>query len=280
MRQSPRVHSRLDQRLDEGSSVSEVLAATIAPYRLPPHESEELIDLRDEVDRLQTRCYEAERRTNQSPRSENEDFDDRISDLNATVVRQAYVLQQLKDCYETPEADCAAPCDREGSNASLRRANSIFRRISAEHGLNTNALVLSTAGISARDINWEWLGRGADHAGFVRHLPPAADSEASDGDHRSTESSTGVRRIGIRLRLPPPGSLSLDQSFLYPALCDLEARPNLRSKLEVDCSTTLLESLDVYVGVSVSFLMRPLTAFKTPSSSKTRSSVQEARWWT
>ncbi|OWZ17592.1 hypothetical protein PHMEG_0008455 [Phytophthora megakarya] len=57
----PRVHSRLDQRLDEALPVPEVLAATIAPYRFPPHESEELIDLRDEVARLHTRCEEAQR---------------------------------------------------------------------------------------------------------------------------------------------------------------------------------------------------------------------------
>ncbi|OWY92838.1 hypothetical protein PHMEG_00037992, partial [Phytophthora megakarya] len=248
-RPPPRVHSRLD--LSEASSVSEVLAATIAPYRLPPHESEELVDLRDEVARLQARCEEAERSlatevdlrttaeanvtrsnedfytmsdSNQSLRSENEGLVDRIRDLDTTVARQAYVLQQLKDRYGTSEADCAAAMryveqERErakaglvvynaeltklrqyleendrgsvsspsprmkallAENASLRRANSILRRNSAEHGLNTDALVLSTAGISARDINWELLGLGADHAGFLRLLPPASDSESSD----------------------------------------------------------------------------------------------------
>ncbi|OWZ08980.1 LOW QUALITY PROTEIN: hypothetical protein PHMEG_00018390 [Phytophthora megakarya] len=126
----PRVHSRLDQRLDEASSVSEVLAATIAPYRLPPHESEELIDLRtrwlgfrrDEAEHslatevgLRTTAEANDTRSNedfytmpdssQSLRSPNEHLVDRIRDLDATVARQVYVLQQLNDRYGTSEAD-------------------------------------------------------------------------------------------------------------------------------------------------------------------------------
>ncbi|OWZ19367.1 hypothetical protein PHMEG_0006406 [Phytophthora megakarya] len=90
-RPPPRVHSRLDQRLSEASSVSE-----------------ELVDLREEVAHLQARCEEAERSlatevdlrttaeanvtrsnedfytmsdSNQSLRSENEGLVDRIRDL-------------------------------------------------------------------------------------------------------------------------------------------------------------------------------------------------------
>ncbi|OWY97898.1 hypothetical protein PHMEG_00031460, partial [Phytophthora megakarya] len=48
-------------------------------------------------------------------------------------------------------------------NASLRRANSVLRQNSADHGLNTDALILSTAGLSASGLDWELLGLGSDH---------------------------------------------------------------------------------------------------------------------
>ncbi|OWY97518.1 hypothetical protein PHMEG_00031931 [Phytophthora megakarya] len=68
-------------------------------------------------------------------------------------------------------------------NASLRRANSVLRQNSAEHGLNTDALILSTAGLSASGFDWELLGLGPDHTGLLRLLPPSSQSEGSvDGD--------------------------------------------------------------------------------------------------
>ncbi|OWZ02680.1 hypothetical protein PHMEG_00025717 [Phytophthora megakarya] len=61
-RQPPaRINSYLAQPLDSASTVQEVLTAAVAPYRLPPQEADELIRLRDEVSRLQTRCEDAER---------------------------------------------------------------------------------------------------------------------------------------------------------------------------------------------------------------------------
>ncbi|OWY96586.1 hypothetical protein PHMEG_00033115, partial [Phytophthora megakarya] len=53
-------------------------------------------------------------------------------------------------------------------NATLRRANSVLRQNSAEHGLNTDALILSTAGLSASGLDWELLGLGPDHTGLLR----------------------------------------------------------------------------------------------------------------
>ncbi|OWY96045.1 hypothetical protein PHMEG_00033789 [Phytophthora megakarya] len=117
-RQPPaRVNSYLDQRLDSASTVQEVLAAAVAPHRLPPEEADELARLRDKVSRLQTRCEDAERglandvqlRTsaeadsvrstedfytmhdaNQELRMENEELVARIRELDITVAEQAH----------------------------------------------------------------------------------------------------------------------------------------------------------------------------------------------
>ncbi|OWZ08589.1 hypothetical protein PHMEG_00018840 [Phytophthora megakarya] len=51
----------LDRRLDSASTLSEDLAAAVAPHHLPAHESEELVDLRNEVSSFQVRCEDVER---------------------------------------------------------------------------------------------------------------------------------------------------------------------------------------------------------------------------
>ncbi|OWZ15530.1 hypothetical protein PHMEG_00010807 [Phytophthora megakarya] len=56
-------------------------------------------------------------------------------------------------------------------NTSLRRAKSVLRQNSAEHGLNTDAMILSTTGLSASGLDWEPLGLGLDHG---HSSPPAA----------------------------------------------------------------------------------------------------------
>ncbi|OWY90824.1 hypothetical protein PHMEG_00040870, partial [Phytophthora megakarya] len=252
-RQPPaRINSYLDQRLDSASTVQEVLAAAVAPHRLPPQEADELIRLRDEVSRLQTRCEDAERglanevqlRTaaeadsvrstedfytmhdaNQDLRTENEELVARIRELDITVAEQAHGAVE-RPCRSS-DADCAAAMryvaqERErmkaglavynteltklrqyleehdrgkvcspsprmkallAENASLRRANSVLRQNSAEHGLNTDALILSTAGLSASGLDWELLGLGPDHTGLLRLLPSSSPSEDSaNGD--------------------------------------------------------------------------------------------------
>ncbi|OWZ14222.1 LOW QUALITY PROTEIN: hypothetical protein PHMEG_00012334, partial [Phytophthora megakarya] len=229
-RQPPtRVNSFLDQRLDSASTVQEVLTAGVAPHRLPPQEADELVRLRDEVSRLQTRCEDAERglanevqlRTaaeadsvrstedfytmhdaNQSVRTENEELVAHIRELDITVAERAHGVQRLKDRCRSYDADCAAamryvtqehermkaglavynaeltklrqyleehdrgkvysPSPRMkallAENAGLRRANSMLRQNSAEHDLNTDVLILSTAGLSASGLDWELLG--------------------------------------------------------------------------------------------------------------------------
>ncbi|POM57381.1 Hypothetical protein PHPALM_38113 [Phytophthora palmivora] len=55
-----RVDVNLDRRLQSASNLGEVLAAAIAPVRIPLHESEEMVSLRDEVSRCQEQVKDAE----------------------------------------------------------------------------------------------------------------------------------------------------------------------------------------------------------------------------
>ncbi|POM67711.1 Hypothetical protein PHPALM_16236, partial [Phytophthora palmivora] len=74
-------------------------------------------------------------------------------------------------------------------NAGLQRANSILRQHSANHGLNTDALVLASAGITADDIDWSLLGLSPPR---VTVEPPQtsssgrSDSISSDGEASDT----------------------------------------------------------------------------------------------
>ncbi|OWY99760.1 hypothetical protein PHMEG_00029185 [Phytophthora megakarya] len=230
-RQPPaRVNSFLDQRLDGASTAQEVLTAAVAPHRLPPQEADELIRLRDEVSRLQTRCEDAERglanEVQLRTAAEADSLVARILELDITVAEQAHGVQRLKDRCRSSDADCAAVMryvaqERErmkaglavynaelaklrqyleehdrgkvcspsprmkallAENASLHRVNSVLRQNSAEHGLNTDALVLSTAGLSASGLGWELLGLGPDHTGLLRLLPPSSQPEDSVGE--------------------------------------------------------------------------------------------------
>ncbi|POM63168.1 hypothetical protein PHPALM_27567, partial [Phytophthora palmivora] len=95
--------------------------------------------------------------------------------------------------------DGAAPARIQAlvtENAGLQRANSILRQHSANHGLNTDALVLASAGITADDIDWSLLGLSPPR---VTVEPPqtsssgrsdsiSSDDEASDSGQRTTST--------------------------------------------------------------------------------------------
>ncbi|OWZ02187.1 LOW QUALITY PROTEIN: hypothetical protein PHMEG_00026294 [Phytophthora megakarya] len=85
-------------------------------------------------------------------------------------------------------------------NSSLCRANSVLRQNSAEHGLNTDALILSTAGLSASGLDWGLLGLSpiipavCDFCHRVRNLKTRSDSappviEVSPGSGSLDEES-------------------------------------------------------------------------------------------
>ncbi|OWZ07870.1 LOW QUALITY PROTEIN: hypothetical protein PHMEG_00019678 [Phytophthora megakarya] len=103
----------------------------------------------------------------------------------------------------------------------LRRANSVLRQNSAEHGLNPDALILSTAGLSASGLDWELLGLGPDYTGLLRLLPPSSHSEDSVGlGPPATEVSELPSKASLGSGSPNEGST--EHSFIRP-LSDLSA---------------------------------------------------------
>ncbi|OWZ08896.1 hypothetical protein PHMEG_00018493, partial [Phytophthora megakarya] len=108
-------------------------------------------------------------------------------------------------------------------NASLRRANSVRRQNSAEHGLNTDALILSTAGLSASGLDWE-LGLSPDHTGILRLLPSSSPSKGSAGEGSvapATEISEVQSKASPSSGAPNEGStehsFSATKRFVRPA---------------------------------------------------------------
>ncbi|POM57992.1 Hypothetical protein PHPALM_37421 [Phytophthora palmivora] len=72
-------------------------------------------------------------------------------------------------------------------NAGLQRANSILRQHSANHGLNTDALVLASAGITADDIDWSLLGLSPPRV--TVETPRTPSSDHSGGESSDNEAS-------------------------------------------------------------------------------------------
>ncbi|OWZ15133.1 LOW QUALITY PROTEIN: hypothetical protein PHMEG_00011275 [Phytophthora megakarya] len=141
--------------------VLRLLEATMVPHRLPPQEAAELVRLRDEVSRLQTRCEDAERdladegqlrtaaeadsvRTtenfytvhdaNQDLRTENEVLVTRIREPDIAVAEQAHGIQRLKGRCRSSDAGCAAAMryvsqERERMKAGLTVYNTELAKL-------------------------------------------------------------------------------------------------------------------------------------------------------
>ncbi|POM65826.1 Hypothetical protein PHPALM_18403, partial [Phytophthora palmivora] len=256
----------------DASSLSEVLAAAIAPVRTPLHESEEMISLRDEVSRCQAQVKDAEDKlaiefglrtkaemfctqascdfnaasnTLHSVRLENIALSRQLTLANAAIATHAESMAQLGLRVKNAEADAAAAMrtirkDRERfkagmvayteqmaklrsyllrsdsrndgtvpariqalvtENAGLQRANSILRQHSANHGLNTDALVLASAGITADDIDWSRLGLSPPRV--TVEPPPTSNSGRSDSISSGDEASDTTQQA-----IPAPPSTS------------------------------------------------------------------------
>ncbi|POM70183.1 Hypothetical protein PHPALM_13418 [Phytophthora palmivora] len=268
-----RVDTILDRRLQSASSLSEVLAAAVAPVRTPLHESEEMISLRDEVSRCQAQVKDAEDKlaiefglrtkaemfctqascdfnaasnTLHSVRLENIALSRQLTLANAAIATHAESMAQLGLRVKNAEADAAAAMrtirkDRERfkagmvayteqmaklrsyllrsdsrndgtvpariqalvtENAGLQRANSILRQHSANHGLNTDALVLASAGITADDIDWSLHGLSPPRV--TVEPPQTSSSGRSDSISSDDEASDTQQAISV----PPSTSAS------------------------------------------------------------------------
>ncbi|POM59349.1 hypothetical protein PHPALM_31933 [Phytophthora palmivora] len=130
-----RVADNLDRRLQGASNLDDVLAAAIAPVRIPLHESEEMISLRDEVSRsqeqvkdaedklaiefqLRTRAemfctqasygFNADANTLHSVRLDNVALSRQLALANAAIATHAESMTQLGLRVKNAEADAAA----------------------------------------------------------------------------------------------------------------------------------------------------------------------------
>ncbi|POM65483.1 Hypothetical protein PHPALM_18792 [Phytophthora palmivora] len=264
-----RVDVNLDRRLQNAANHSEVLAAAITPVRIPLHESEEMVSLREEVSRCQEQVKDAEDKlatefqlrtraemfctqaacdfnaaanTLHSVRLENVALSRQLALANAAIATHAESMAQLGLRVKNAEADSAAAMrtirkDRgrfkagvaayteqmaklrsyllrsdsrnDGTvpariqalvteNAGLQRANSILRQHSANHGLNTDALVLASVGITADDIDWSLLGLSPPRV--TVEAPRTPSSDHSGGESSDNEASDSAQQA---ISMPP-----------------------------------------------------------------------------
>ncbi|POM65854.1 Hypothetical protein PHPALM_18371 [Phytophthora palmivora] len=167
--------------------------------------------------------FNAASNTLHSVRLENIALSRQLTLANAAIATHAESMAQLGLRVKNAEVDSAAAMrtirkDRERFKAGmvayteqmaklrsyqerqperrLKRANSILRQHSANHGLNTDALVLASAGITADDIDWSLLGLSPPR---VSVEPPqtsssghpdtlSSDDEALDSAQRATST--------------------------------------------------------------------------------------------
>ncbi|KAE9332293.1 hypothetical protein PR003_g14588 [Phytophthora rubi] len=209
----------LDRRLEHATTLEEVAAAAVAPRRLPVAESEEMMSLRQEVDRLtdtedklrvemvlrvksdvfcvqtSTELHETQDRLDEL-RTERRELLERLAKAEATLESH----QEVTDSLERRIVDYLAGQDEgqsgvlpariramQDENNSLRRANSVLRRHSAMHELDVDTLVLASAGISADEIDWVLLGLNPPD---VIVGSPQSSGGSSSPDEPSTEASS------------------------------------------------------------------------------------------
>ncbi|OWZ15542.1 hypothetical protein PHMEG_00010804 [Phytophthora megakarya] len=276
-RQPPRrVDILLDRRLEEATSLSDVLSAALLSRRLDLAESELVVGLRNEVTRLSGALKDSEDIiAEQMERAEKAEVfciqaSNEANDLASTlrkehkrlhlaqraIAHHAEVLDSFKKRLAAAESQSASSLqllrvERElfkadlvgytaqarelnrrlkeavttpgekypirllalGKDvASLERANSILRQYSANHEVDTDSLVLASAGISADNIDWKLIGLGLTQTSlkrgrdFVRKDSPGdsidADSEPSEvsvvAPPATSSTSSGSKRQRLR----------------------------------------------------------------------------------
>ncbi|POM65728.1 Hypothetical protein PHPALM_18517 [Phytophthora palmivora] len=83
-------------------------------------------------------------------------------------------------------------------NAGLQRANSILRQHSANHGLNTDALVLASVGITADNIDWNLLGLSPPRV--TVESPPTSSGRPGGESSDNEASDSAPQAISVPLR--------------------------------------------------------------------------------
>ncbi|POM81117.1 LOW QUALITY PROTEIN: Hypothetical protein PHPALM_959 [Phytophthora palmivora] len=98
-------------------------------------------------------------------------------------------------------------------NAGLQRANSILRQHSANHGLNTDAVVLASVGITADDIDCSLLGLSPPRV--TVEPPPTSSSGRSGGESSDNEASDSAQQA-ISVPLSTTGNQEGDSEDSQP----------------------------------------------------------------
>ncbi|POM71677.1 LOW QUALITY PROTEIN: Hypothetical protein PHPALM_11722 [Phytophthora palmivora] len=74
-------------------------------------------------------------------------------------------------------------------NAGLQRTNSILRQHSVNHSLNTDAVVLASAGITADDIDWSLLRLSPQRVAVETPRTPSSDRSGGESSENETSDS-------------------------------------------------------------------------------------------
>ncbi|POM74914.1 Hypothetical protein PHPALM_8051, partial [Phytophthora palmivora] len=104
------------------------------------------------------------------------------------------------------------------------RANSILRQHSANHGLNTDALVLASAGITADDIDWSLLGLSPPR---VTVEPPQTSSSGRSDSISSDDEASDTTQQAISTPPSTSGNVE-DESEDSPPVGPPPKRRRLR----------------------------------------------------
>ncbi|POM68882.1 Hypothetical protein PHPALM_14901 [Phytophthora palmivora] len=157
--------------------------------------------------------FNAASNTLHSIRLENIALSRQLALANADIATHAEPMAQLGLRVKNAEADAAAAVRTiqkdphiqalVTENAGLQRANSILRQHSVNHGLNTYALVLVSAGITADDIDWSLLGLSPMR---VTVEPPPTSSSGRSASISSDDEASDTPQQAIST--PPSTSAS------------------------------------------------------------------------
>uniref|UniRef100_H3GRP1 Uncharacterized protein n=1 Tax=Phytophthora ramorum TaxID=164328 RepID=H3GRP1_PHYRM len=231
-RQRPRrVDSVMDGRLESATYIGEVLSAAAVPDRLPPGESDEIFDLRNEVARLQDQFNDFEDRLHAEVQLACAQAAQRLIRKGRErfkagfVVYTAELVKLRTDLAASAQASAGVIPARvqalQAENASLKRSSSISRRHSAAHDLDVDTLILASdlLGLSppsacskrSQSASSESSEDSPDAApsSSEESKPPAEVSTGAGNDSDESDDSPLIPSIFKRRRDWPPRPLQL-----------------------------------------------------------------------
>ncbi|OWZ23637.1 hypothetical protein PHMEG_0001490 [Phytophthora megakarya] len=282
--QPPRlVDIPLVRRLEEATSLMEVLSAAHPPRRLDLTESELVVGLRNKVTRFTAALMDAEDTiAEQVEREEKADVfcvqaSNEADDLDSilrpynkplhlaqgAITHHAKILDSFKKRLRTQAVQgCPHRLHRPSEGAELstpgekypirllalvkevashKRAYSILRQHSANPGLDTDSLVLASAGISAGDIDWKLIGLGPTQTSLKRGRDFVRDDSSGDSSNAEAEPN------GVSDVTPPAASAASSEPKQQHLRSPISAKSHCPSRVafRFGCPTTPTSSTEV-----------------------------------